>query len=287
MSGIWVDGKRADNADAAISAEDRSFLLGDGCFETLFFDGEDIEGVSFHLASLQRSADALGIVGAPSSDLISAALEEAARELRSAAAPSVLRITLSRGAGGRGPSTGHVAPTWIVATARLSAARPFPPLRLSISSIRRNETSPLSRIKSTSYGDNLAARREAERAGCNDALMLNTLGDVAGLAMGNLALLREGDTGDEIVTPPETSGARAGYMRDRLFEAAHELGFSVRECVLRTEDLYASQAAWGLNSLWGVRPAIELDQRPLTQSEDVTQRLHAKLADLIKRERGA
>jgi branched-subunit amino acid aminotransferase/4-amino-4-deoxychorismate lyase len=49
------------------------------------------------------------------------------------------------------------------------------PQRMTIArTTRRNDHSPLSRMKSLNYGDNLLARREAIERGYGDALMLNS-----------------------------------------------------------------------------------------------------------------
>ncbi len=68
---------------------------------------------------------------------------------------------------------------------------------------RRNEFSPLSGIKSLNYLDNILARQEAQRAGCDDALLLNTLGRLAESTIANLFVQRDG----QLLTPPLSEGA--------------------------------------------------------------------------------
>ena len=142
----------------------------------------------------------------------------------------------------------------------LPQGRPFAPMTIATSSVRRNETSPLSRIKSTSYGDNLAARREAAEAGADEALMLNTRGRLACLAMANVMLARPEGDGWRFVTPPAEEGARPGYMRGLAMQMADAAGWPCEERPVEARE--ASDTGWflfGLNSLWGVRPVRSLD----------------------------
>lgn len=243
---------------ATIPARDRSFLLGDGCFETLRYGDGHIEGIAEHLSLLRQSANLLGISGFPPDDALKAALDEACRGLAGEAA---VRITLSRGAGGRGAAAARALPLTVISASPLAERRPYPPLRVVTAKIRRNETSPLSRIKATSYGDNLAARREAVEAGADEALMLNIAGRPACLAMGNLFLrLPSGDW----VTPPVEEGIRPGYMRTQLIGRLKASGSIIAERPINVRELTESGASlFGVNSLWGVRAIESLDGAPL------------------------
>ena len=78
------------------------------------------------------------------------------------------------------------------------AAFPLPPslpqaMSACIVGIRRNEHSPLSQLKSLAYLDNILALREAEAAGCDEAILLNTAGRIAGGSRSNLFLVLDGD----------------------------------------------------------------------------------------------
>lgn len=238
----------------AISPDDRAFLLGDGCFETLRVAGGKADGVADHIALLARSAEILDISAYPDE----AALTDAITALAaSAPGEASLRITLSRGAGGRGAEAASADPFTLISLTPLPAGRPYPPLHAITSSIARNDTSPLSRIKATSYGDNLAARREAVSKGADEALMLNTKGRPACFAMGNLFLRT---AAGNWITPPESEGIRPGYARAQLLAALAAGGTPATIRAIEPEDLAESGAAlFATNSLWGVRPVARLD----------------------------
>lgn len=253
---LFIGAARGEGA--VIDPRDRSFLLGDGCFETLRVVDGQIDGVDEHLALLRRSMDVLGLVGGPDDAAFAEAMQELAAGHMGEAA---LRITVSRGAGGRGAEAGAAPLTSVLSLNPLAAGRPYPALHVSTSTIRRNETSPTSRIKTTSYADNLAARREAMAAGVDEALMLNMAGRPACLAMGNLFLVTP--TG-VWVTPPEEEGVRPGYGRARLINALREKGEALEIRAIALDELRAEGVSlFGANSLWGVRPVSTLDGRSL------------------------
>ena len=99
--------------------------------------------------------------------------------------------------------------------------------RAVISGILRNEHSPLARVKSLNYLDVLA-RHEAETRGPDDALLLNTAGDLACASAANLFLLLDGT----LVTPSVTSGALPGTVRELVTaELAPRVGLAVERKV--------------------------------------------------------
>ena len=133
-----------------------------------------------------------GLLGlpAPSSPEIAAAVSAvlAANELAEAS----IRITLTRGVGPRGLlPPAETKPTLLV------AAFPLPPtlpkaMSACMVGMRRNEHSPLSQLKSLAYLDNILALREADAAGCDEAILLNTTGRIAGGSRSNLFLVLDG-----------------------------------------------------------------------------------------------
>lgn len=245
----------------AVSVRDRSFLLGDGCFETLCVTDGEIEGASEHIALLRRSAKTLSISGYPDDEFLLAALGEAASVAGSSAS---LRITLSRGAGGRGADAGEAQPLTVISLFPTMQSRPYAPLSALVSSIRRNETSPVSQIKPTNYADSLAARREAEAAGADEALLLNMQGRPACFAMANLFITQPDGSW---VTPPPSEGVRPGYMRGRVMAKLEERGTPCLERPIDAEELTLPNGRiFATNSLWGLRLVASLDTRTCRMS---------------------
>jgi branched-chain amino acid aminotransferase len=119
---------------------------------------------------------------------------------------------------------------------------------------RRNEHSPLSRIKTLNYLDSIMARQEAERLGADDAILLNAAGRVAEATAGTLFI----KLGDETVTPPVSEGALPGIARALLLESG-----AATERPLTRADLASAHAAFIANSLHS-RPIKWLDGKDLS-----------------------
>ena len=234
-------------------SNDRGFLLGDGVFDTLVaFNGIPVEG-DRHLARLVDQSKQIGItVGAP--DIRSDWLE--AFEM----GPEnfcILRTAVTRG---NPKERGLVLDTDPLPT-RVVSATPWSPsliqgsVSLVTSRVRRNEQSPTSRLKSLSYLDNILAAREAKERGADDALLLNTQGNVACTTIANVFALK----GTHLATPSLEDGVLAGTMRALAIERAVELGLVVEERSLMPADLATADLLFVTNSVRFLRPVSSLD----------------------------
>jgi len=76
------------------------------------------------------------------------------------------------------------------------------------------------RIKSLNYLNHILARIEANRAGADEAVLLNTQGRVAEGTADNLFIVRDG----RLLTPPVIDGALPGITRALILELAGEMG---------------------------------------------------------------
>ncbi len=123
---------------------------------------------------------------------------------------------------------------------------------LFIAQTRRNQASLASRLKTLAYLDNVLARREAVAAGADEAVMLNTLGEVACAAAANLFWLKD----DVLLTPAPETGRMDGVMARQVADAAVALGIDARQVREGPAALGGADAVFLTNSLIGVRPAF-------------------------------
>jgi branched-chain amino acid aminotransferase len=244
----WVNGRLVGESEASLSLLERGLTLGDGVFETMRAAGAMLFRPEEHLERLAQGASLLAIELPSAEQLLAAVLDTLSANNLSAA---VVRLTVSRGPDpGRGLDVSpDVAPTIIV---RVSPYEPRTSGQRGVaavfSSIRRNESSPLSRVKSLSYADNVLARLEARRRGADDAILLNTAGEVCCASAANVFVAH----GGTLVTPPVQSGALAGVTRRCLLELAAARGITVREARVLPEDLSAADEAFLTNTVIGV-----------------------------------
>ena len=249
MNRIWLNGALLPAADARIDPADRGFNLGDGVFETIRAVGGKPAYLNRHLARLRRGAAVLGMDIPATDDALETALYDVA-----GGQDCALRLTLTRGPAPRGvlPSSPS-RPTILVTAGPLP--RPLPPARVMISqTTRRNEHSPLACIKSLNYGDSILARQEAAALGFDDALLLNTNGNLAEATAANVFLL----IGNEWVTPPIADGALPGIRRGLIIEIGHAV-----EQRIAYSDIVRAEAGVLINAL-GTRYLAAINGKLLT-----------------------
>jgi branched-subunit amino acid aminotransferase/4-amino-4-deoxychorismate lyase len=235
-----------------IGPTDRGLTLGDGLFETVLAEAGELRRLPAHLERMAQGCAALGL---PAPDLA-----EADRLMRAALAGvsgrAAVRLTLTAGPGGRGLDRPQTLAPVLFATAA-PAPKPEGAASLATSKVRRNEGSPASRLKTLAYLDNVLARREARANGADEALMLNSKGELAGAAAANLFWV----SGGRLYTPHLDCGVLAGVTRARVIAAAAEMGEPVRAVRAAAEALKAAQGIFLTNSLIGLRPVSKLDGR--------------------------
>lgn len=227
---LWLNGTLQDSEQARIDPADRGFLLGDGLFETMVGEGGAVAELALHYARLCAGAALLRLkVPLSQNDLAQAVRQVLVNNGLSNAA---LRLTLTRGVGPRGVLPALSAtPTLLLTAGALPEAAGA--ARLVTSSIRRDETSPLSQIKSLNYLPNILARLEAAEQGADEALLLNHAGRVAEASAATLFVLRH----DGWVTPPVSEGALPGIRRAVLLQAGR-----VREAPVSETDMAQAEA---------------------------------------------
>jgi branched-chain amino acid aminotransferase len=256
---IFLDDRLVDEEAARIDPSDRGFTLGDGLFETLRAHGGKPFRLEAHLARLASSAETLGIPLPLPTARIGAAVAEtiAANDLTTGDA--AIRITLTRGTGARGLLPPSDARPTLMISASAYHPPPVRPLGAVMSEIRRNEHSPLSRLKTLNYHDNVLAQREAAARGGDEAILLNTAGRLACAARANLFVLR----GRTLLTPPESEGVLAGIARAEVLEIARELGIGVHETPLERDAIATADEAFLSNSLMEIAGLGRIDGRAI------------------------
>jgi branched-chain amino acid aminotransferase len=274
---VFLNGQWVPESQAMVSVFDRSFLYGDGLFETL----RVVRGKTFrwspHLERLQRGAAFLGIpLPFPPESLRGYAEELIARN---GMPEALLRLTLSRGVGVRGYSpagavhpilvmTLHPAPAHALGRADLpvglDAQQRVPALswKLVTASCRLPAGEPLARFKTCNKLPQILARAEADTAGADEALLLNTDGFVVEAASSNLFWI----DGATVCTAPLLSGILAGVTREVVQEFCRAAGIPTREINTTSDGLLRQDGVFLSLSSWGVVEAESLDGRPLKRS---------------------
>ena len=239
-----------------IPDDDRGLLLGDGLFETLLAVDGALQAWAAHIARMRRGCGVLGLEPPQEAGALAAA-EAALDRAGLKTGRAAVRLTLTAGSG-RGLDRPAGAAARMLASASPAAGR-AEPLRLATVAVRRNAASPVSRLKTLSYLDNVLARREARALGADEALMLNTSGEVACCAAANLFWIASG----RLCTPAIDCGVLDGTVRAEVLAEAIAMGVEVHELQAGPEALGDAEAMFVTNSLMGVVPVAALDGRTL------------------------
>ncbi|MCP3056667.1 aminotransferase class IV [Aurantimonas marianensis] len=275
MTDIWLNGAFAP-CDGAIAANDRGLLLADGIFDTALVLGGRVFRMEEHLERLAAAAGHLEIPVARQ-DLQAAISALAERQVNGS-----IRLTVTRGPGPRGIALPpDPRPTVLGSSAPLTPSAMFSAIRLDVSPIRRNETSPTARVKSLAYLDAVLANHAARLAGADEALFLNTQDRVACSALANLFVLKDG----ELSTPPLADGVLDGITRRWVLAHAGAFGLAVRERSLGLADLRGA-TLFLTNSLRLLSPAT-LDPSSIGQPDGQLTSLMTGLCEAIAAECGA
>ncbi|MGB0679437.1 MAG: aminotransferase class IV [Polyangiales bacterium] len=243
---------------AALPLSDSAIFYGDALFETVRVEGGVAVALGPHIERLYDACRSIALPPAYSMQ----ALEQAALALLRHAAWStgVLRILLSRTAP-LGPSPIAPLPAEGAGHAVLTLTPlPAPDPRLwrtglRLACVALPVTPALGQLKSSSYLPQFWARRQAEAAGADDALVLDADGQVREGASSNLFVWRQG----RVWTPPLSCGALPGVTRAVVLKLAAAEGFSVRAQVLYPHDLYSAEEVWLTSSIRELAPACCID----------------------------
>lgn len=263
---VFLNGEFLPENQAVVSVNDRGFLYGDGLFETM----RVVHGRPFrlaqHLERLVRGADFLKI----KLPFTPKEIQKFAEQLveKNEAPEAVLRVTLSRGVGPRGYS-----PKGATQPVMAMTLHPVPPLdqpvewSLVTSSFRIPASDPVSSFKTTSKLLNVMARAEAEEKGADEALIINTNGEVAETTSGNLFWVYQ----DKICTVPTGRGVLPGITRAVVLEICQSLELETNKRVIKPEALRNSQGIFVSQSVFGIVPVTAFDGLPVTPSPLVDQ----------------
>lgn len=276
MQTVWINGGFAP-ADKAIDAGDRGFLLGDGIFDTALAINGRVFRADQHVA---RLASALELVEIP---VERSEIETAMAALAERQVDGSIRITVTRGSGPRGLKLPpEPAPLLIGSSAPLVPALMFAPIRCAVADVRRNETSPLSRLKATGYLDAILATRKAEREGASEALFLNTKGVVACSSLGNLFAAE----GMDLATPPLKDGVLPGITRAWVIEHAEDFGLRPIERSVAPKRLDAADGLFLTNSLRLIAPMTLSGKADSAEVPEAVRQLMVGLCEAIARDCG-
>ena len=252
---VWLNGELLPRSEARVPIDDRGFLYGAACFETLRAHGGAIFRLDRHLDRLEAGLRAMGVEAPPRAALQAAIAET----LEANALPEArVRLTVSAGTGGARPGLEPGGAPLVLVTVQPVPEAPAPARALVARAARITADRPLPFAKTVNYLGPLLALEEARRAGLDQALLLDLDGDVVEASTANVFALIGGEGARVLVTPPLEAGALPGVTREAVLECARELGIEAAERRLPLAELLTASEALLTNSIVGVQPLAEV-----------------------------
>jgi branched-chain amino acid aminotransferase len=263
---VWVKDRLWPRAEAKVSVFDSAVQGGDAVWEGLrVYDGR-VFCLDRHLERLQNSAHALAFGNVPSNEFITGAIRQTleANGMRDGVH---IRLTLTRGektTSGMDPRLNQFGCTLIV----LAEWKPpvYPPeIKLITSSIRRNNPAFLdSKIHHNNLINNILAKIEANHAGADEAIMLDSNGFVAETNSVNIFCIRKGQ-----VLTPLPDACLPGITRGLVLEICREQGIPVAERNLSVVEFYTADEVFCTGTMGELTRVSEIDGRQIINKSNL------------------
>jgi branched-subunit amino acid aminotransferase/4-amino-4-deoxychorismate lyase len=278
---IYLNGEIINQTEAKISVLDRSYLFGEGLFETLrSYDGK-IPFLDKHLERMEWASAFVGINFHHPVEIrngIKDLLEE--NKLKEAR----IKIILSM----EGDSFKPVDSNEDFKTNLVISTEEFTPFDedlyekgvslIALNSVK-NEGAPVSTLKSTSWLTKIIAAREINEKKKFDGIMLNHKGQITEATKSNLFWIK-----DEIFyTAPTNLGVLPGITRDIVIEEIKDLGFEFKEKIIELDELLKADEVFLTSSTMEVMPVGEIDDQEF-DSSNLTQKIKLAYQERVQEE---
>lgn len=279
---LYFNGRFTTTDERVVGVEDRGFQFGDAVYEVFKFLGRRPVFLVEHFRRLERGLRELEI----RQPWDEASFRDTMRTLldRTEAADGIVYIQVSRGETKRA----HFYPDDMTPTVvAYSRAFTFPDAARKERGIRVITTDDLRwkhcHVKSVNLLANALAKKKAQRAGVDEALLLDD-GFVREAASSSFFAIR----GGRLITHPLDEHILPGVVRDRVISLALAAKIRVDERPLRDQELFDLDEAFITSTTQGVMPIAEIDGRIIGNSRrgEITTELQALLDEAERQDAG-
>ena len=280
---IYIDGKYYDERTAKISVFDHGLLYGDGVFEGIRAYHGRVFKLKEHIDRLFYSAKAILLeIPMTHAEVMRATVETCRKnKLRD----GYIRLVVTRGIGSLGLNPRSCArPSIIIIADKIQLYPPALYKRgmdiVTVATTRNLHSAVNPAIKSLNYLNNILAKIEANNAGVEEAIMLNSEGYVAECTGDNIFLVK----GDTLLTPPLSAGALYGITRGTVMELAEARGLKVSEPNLTRYDVFNADECFLTGTGAELIPVVKVDGRVIGSGKPgtITKKLVAAYHALTK-----
>ncbi|WP_341366463.1 aminotransferase class IV [Yoonia sp. BS5-3] len=278
---IYVDGVLKPRAEALVSVFDSGFMLGDGVWEGLrLYDGT-WAFVDEHIDRLFEAAKAIDLdIGMDRAGVIAAL--KMTQEANSMTTDAHVRLMVTRGVKARPfqhPGLSRSGPTFVII---MEHSRPSWPRPIKLATVPHMRGLPMTqdpKLNSHSKLNCILACIAAEKAGADEALMLDVHGFVNTTNACNFFIVRKGavwtSTGDYCMN---------GITRQKVIDLCRANDIPVYERNYSLVDTYGADEAFLTGTFGAQTPVGEIDGRVIGSGDlgPVTTRIRGLYKALIE-----
>jgi branched-chain amino acid aminotransferase len=281
---VFIDGKFYDEKNAKISVFDHGLLYGDGIFEGIRAYNGRVFKLKEHIDRLFCSAKAILLEIPMSHQAMMKAVVDTCR--RNKLREGYIRLVVTRGVGTLGLNPNRCErPSVIVIAGKIKL---YPQEMyddgmaiVTVATTRNLHNAVNPAIKSLNYLNNILAKIEANNAGVEEAIMLNSEGYVAECTGDNIFIIK----GRQLLTPPLSAGALYGITRNVVMDLARQSGLEVGEPNLTRYDVYNADECFLTGTAAEVIPVVKVDGRVIGKGQPgpLTRQLLQRFHELANR----
>ena len=281
---VNINGKLSHRDEAGISPFDSAVQGGDAVWEGLRLYNGRIFRLIEHLDRLRSSALALAFAEIPSHEEIIVEIKKtlAANDMQDGVH---IRLTLTRGVkltSGMDPRLNQAGPTLIVLAEFKAPVYDKTGIRLITSAVRRPTPDVLDpNIHHNNLLNSILAKIQANAAGADDSLMLDSQGFVAETNATHIFLVHQGT-----VLTPRTNACPEGITRDVVLGLCRANGISHEVRDLSLTEVFRADEMFCTGTMGELATVSEVDGRKIGSGElgPVTQHLSELFHELTGRE---
>ena len=274
---IWVDGELKPKAQAVVSVYDSGFMLGDGVWEGIRLYNGKWAFIDEHITRLFEAAKAIDLDIARTPDQVIAAVLET-QHANKMTTDAHCRLMVTRGRKVRPfqhPSLSRSGPTMVIIMEHSRPKLPRPIRLATVPHIRGLPMSQDPKLNSHSKLNCILACIAAEKAGADEALMLDVHGFVNTTNACNFFIVRRGEvwtsTGDYCMN---------GITRQKVINLCKSNGIPVFERNFSLVDTYSADEAFLTGTFGAQTPVGVIDGRTIGSGQ--MGPMTARLRDLYK-----
>ena len=277
---IYVNGRILPKAEAVVSVYDAGFMLGDGVWEGIrLYDGR-WAFLDEHIDRLFEAAKAIDLDIAMTPDQVKSALSET-QKANGMVSDAHARLMVTRGVKTRPfqhPKLSQRGPTVAIIMEHSKPKLPRPIRLATVPHMRGLPMTQDPKLNSHSKLNCILACIAAEKAGADEALMLDVHGFVNTTNACNFFIVRKGQvwtsTGDYCMN---------GITRGKVIQLCHDNGIPVFERNFSLVDVYSAEEAFLTGTFGAQTPVGTIDGRRIGtgQMGPVTERLHSLYKALV------